>query len=58
MAETLVAGVSVSDVARHHSLKANHVSAWRTLARPGKLVVPRILGTEFDMGRHRSGDAL
>lgn len=48
MAETLVAGVSVNEVARRHGMKANHLSAWRTLARQGKLVVPEIAGAEFD----------
>ena len=28
-------------------MKANHLSAWRTLARKGKLVVPEITGAEF-----------
>jgi transposase len=48
VAETLVAGVSVDEVARRHGMKANHLSAWRTLARQGKLVVPEISGAEFD----------
>ena len=47
VAETLVAGVSVNEVARRHSLKANHLSAWRTLARQGKLAVSEIAGAEF-----------
>lgn len=47
VAETLVAGVSVNEVARRHSLKANHLSAWRTLAWKGKLIVPEIAGAEF-----------
>ena len=40
MAESLVPGARVCDVADKHGLIARHLSQWRGLARKGKLVLP------------------
>lgn len=47
VAESMVAGVSVREVAERNGLMANRLSSWRGLAKRGILVVPDLAGADF-----------
>ena len=47
VAETLVPGARVCEVARRYGVAAQYLTTWRTMARDGRLVLPEDAGSPF-----------
>jgi len=47
VAESMVPGVSVREVAERNGLVANRLSTWRSQAKRGMLIVPDLAGVDF-----------
>lgn len=47
VAETLIEGETVNEVAKRYKLIPSTVSDWRRMARQGKLVLPNLDGIDF-----------
>lgn len=47
VAETLIEGATVSEVAKRYDLVPSSISDWRRMARAGKLVLPNLDGMDF-----------
>ena len=47
VAESMIPGVSVREVAERNGLMPNRLSSWRGLAKRGILVVPDLVGADF-----------
>lgn len=47
VAETLIEGATVSEVAKRYDLVPSGISDWRRMARAGKLVLPNLDGMDF-----------